>query len=73
MKDLREAVCNAHVHRDWTRQAEVVVVGHVDEWGLGVREEIIPLLPEVNGVDLILTTTEDFLNVTTLKRLAGDG
>lgn len=49
------------------------MVGHVDEWGLGVREEIIPLLPEVNGVDLILTTTEDFLNVTTLKRLAGDG
>ena len=72
MKNIREAVFNAHVHRDWTRQEEIVVVGFVGAWGLGVHEGIIPLLPKVNGMDLNPITTATFLNVTARKRPAGD-
>ena len=72
MKSFREAVLNALAHRDRTRQEEIVVVGYVDAWGMSVREGIFTLLPKVNGADLDLGATEDYLNVTRRKRRAGD-
>ena len=41
--------------------------GYVDARGMGVRNKIIPLLKEQNGVEPMFQATEDYLKVTMFK------